>query len=115
MFLRIAFRAGNFVTADAHQRLRTAATLPYRLTGISLLTPYFPRNRGGAQRQFYAQGGTCPDGAVEKHSAAHCLRSVLESDKAGAAVEVGTADAIVAYGDVEDAAGGVGYDRDTDD
>ena len=39
----------------------------------------------------------------------------LTSDKAGTAVEVGTADAIVAYGDVKDAAGGVGYDRDTDD
>jgi hypothetical protein len=115
MFLRIAFHAGNFVPADAHQRLRTAARLPYRLTGISLLTPYFPRHRGGAQWQFYAQGGTCPDGAVEKHAAAHCLGSVLESDQAGAAVEAGTADAIVAYGDVEDAAGGVGYDCDTDD
>jgi len=100
---------------DAHLRLKTAAIPPYRLTGISLLSRYFLRNRGGAQRQLYAQGGTCPDGAVEKHSAAHCLGSVLDSDQAGAAVEVGTADAIVAYGDVEDAAGGVGYNCDIDD
>ena len=115
MFLTIAVRAGNFVTADAHQRLRTATTLPYRLTGISLLTPYFPRNRGAAQRQLYAQGGSGLPGAVQVDVAAERLYAVLESDKAGAAVEMGTADAIVADGDVEDAAGGVGYDRDTDD
>ena len=56
-----------------------------------------------------------PTGLSRNMRAAHCLGSVLESDQAGAAVEAGTADAIVAYGDVEDAAGGVGYDRDTDD
>ena len=102
MFSSIACRAGNFVNADANHRLRAAATLPYRLTGISLISAYFWRRRSGAASgNSYAQAGTCPERAVEKDSAAHCLRSVLEADKAGAAVEVGTADAVVAYGDVE--------------
>ena len=115
MFLTIACRAGNFVNADANHRLRAAAnTATDRLTGISLISGHIWPRRSGVERQLNAQAGTSPGRALEKDSAAHCPSTILEPEKAGAVVEVGTADAVVAYGDVKYAAAGVNCDGDTD-